>query len=280
MFFKPKPEIKINKSNISSQSILHALEQMEDETIKYQRAPLKETNDKVILQVNDLVKVFHSKKHSKKVLDGVNLSIKEMENVAILGANGAGKTTLVEILVDIQKPTSGKIEYFLDFKKQFQEKIGIQFQDSSYPPAITTKEVLDFMVGIYGNNLNEDEFNALIKIFGIDEFLYKRASTLSGGQQQRLNVLLALVHKPTLIFLDELSTGLDISIRTRIKNFIYDYTQENNITIIVISHDMGEVQQLTKRICFLKNGNIIVDKSISDILDEFETLENFIATVL
>ena len=213
-------------------------------------------------------------------MNNINLDIYEGENIALLGGNGAGKTTLVEILAGLNKPSSGKINYLFDYKKSFQEKIGIQFQDSSYPPAISVKEVIKFMINIYGSKMNKDELNALIKIFGIDEYYKKRASKLSGGQQQRLNVLLALIHKPHIIFLDELSTGLDISIRTRIKNFIQEYSIENNMLIILVSHDMGEVQQLCQRIIFLKNGQIVVNDLIKNLVKKNETLESYVSSLL
>ncbi len=273
-------ELLINKSNIRVKSILNALNHLEGIENSWELDDISKINHKKVIEVKNLYKSFGNGENKKVVLNNINLDIYEGENIALLGGNGAGKTTLVEILAGLNKPTSGKINYLFDYKKSFQEKIGIQFQDSSYPPAISVKEVIKFMINIYGSKMNKDELNALIKIFGIDEYYKKRASKLSGGQQQRLNVLLALIHKPHIIFLDELSTGLDISIRTRIKNFIQEYSIENNMLIILVSHDMGEVQQLCQRMIFLKNGQIVVNDLIKNLVKKNETLESYVSSLL
>ncbi len=271
-----KYNFEINRNNIHSKSILNALDNLEGINRRYRIQKPEVKHQKPILKVTNLKKTFGD----KVVLKNINMEIFENENVALLGGNGAGKTTLVEILTGLNKPTSGTIEYLFDYEKNFQEKIGIQFQDSSYPPAISVKEVIKFMIDIYGSKLNNDEFNALIKIFGIDEYYHRRASKLSGGQQQRLNVLLALIHKPLIIFLDELSTGLDISIRTRIKNFIKDYSMEMGITVILVSHDMSEVQLLCDKVMFLKNGEIIVNDSMENIKKKHRNFEEYIESLL
>lgn len=274
---KNKNIFNVDIENVKSKSIINALNHLEEKPNSFEiNEPATNNKRKKIIETKNLTKSFGT----KTVLNNLNLDIYEGENVAFLGGNGAGKTTLVEILAGLNKPTSGEINYLFDFKKSFQEKIGIQFQDSSYPPAISCKEVIKFMVNIYGSKMNKDEMNALIKIFGIDEYYNKRASKLSGGQQQRLNVLLALLHKPHIIFLDELSTGLDIQIRTRIKNFIKEYAIENNMTIILVSHDMVEVKQLCKKIIFLKDGKIVINDLISSILEKNDSIEDFVFSLL
>ncbi|WP_022935085.1 ABC transporter ATP-binding protein [Mesomycoplasma moatsii] len=274
---KNKNVFNVDIENVKSKSIINALNHLEEKPNSFEiNEPATNNKRKKIIETKNLTKSFGT----KTVLNNLNLDIYEGENVAFLGGNGAGKTTLVEILAGLNKPTSGEINYLFDFKKSFQEKIGIQFQDSSYPPAISCKEVIKFMVNIYGSKMNKDEMNALIKIFGIDEYYNKRASKLSGGQQQRLNVLLALLHKPHIIFLDELSTGLDIQIRTRIKNFIKEYAIENNMTIILVSHDMVEVKQLCKKIIFLKDGKIVINDLISNILEKNDNIEDFVFSLL
>ena len=273
-------EFKINKNNIKSKSILNALNHLEDKPSLYKINEIENKNPKKWIEVKNLSKEFGIGDKKKIVLRDVSFDIYENENVALIGGNGAGKTTIVEILAGLNKPTSGTISYLFDYDKSWQDKIGIQFQDSSYPPAITVREVIKFMINIYGTKMNKDEFNALIKIFGIEEYYNKVAHKLSGGQQQRLNVLLALIHKPNIIFLDELSTGLDISIRTRIKNFIKEYAAENQMTIILVSHDMDEIKQLSKKIIFLKQGKIVVNDSVENILKKHDSLEEFVFSLL
>ena len=157
--------------------------------------------------------------------NNISFNINYLENLAFIGANGAGKTTTVEIIAGINKPTSGTIDYNYQYKKSFQEQIGIQFQDSFYPKGVTVKNVIDFLKEAYSLNKNKDndlEFDHLLDIFRIKEFYHTDAAKLSGGQQQRLNVLLSLMHKPKVLFLDELVTGLDIQIRNELENFIQE----------------------------------------------------------
>ncbi|MGL4252102.1 MAG: ABC transporter ATP-binding protein [Metamycoplasmataceae bacterium] len=231
---------------------------------------------KVLIDVVNLRKDFGKLKKAKTVLQDITFKIREGEAVGILGANGAGKTTLVEILAGLNKQTSGEVHYLFDYKKSYLEEVGIQFQESSYPPGLSVKEIIAFVIEIYGTKIDDNELNALIHIFGINEFYKKQASSLSGGQQQRLNALLALIHKPKVLFLDEISTGLDITIRTKIKDFIKVYAKENNMTLVLISHDMEEVEYLVDRVIIIDKGIILVDMDKEEILDKHENLTDFI----
>ena len=130
----------------------------------------------------------------------------------------------------------------------------------------------NFVLEIFKSELSKDEINGLINIFGIDEFYYKKAASLSGGQSQRLNCLLSIIHKPSFLILDELSTGLDVTIKSKIKNFMKSFCKENKITILLVSHDMEEIQYLANRIIILKNGEIFVDSKLNDIVKKFGSL--------
>ena len=136
------------------------------------------------------------------------------------------------------------------------------------------------MIGLYGSKINHDELIAMLNIFGINEYYKKRVSKLSGGQQQRLNALLAIIHKPTVLFLDELSTGLDITIRTNIKRFIKHYAIENNITLILVSHDTDEIAYLADEIAVLKNGKIVYFDTKDNIVQKYGNIEKFLIPYL
>ncbi|MGL5617520.1 MAG: ABC transporter ATP-binding protein [Metamycoplasmataceae bacterium] len=273
-------ELKVEFDKLESKAIrdflsnLNYLEAHREE-VEIIKTPQK-GNKKVLIDVVNLRKDFGKLKHAKTVLQDITFKIREGESVGILGANGAGKTTLVEILAGLNKQTSGEVHYLFDYKKSHLEEVGIQFQESSYPPGLSVKEIIAFVIEIYGTKIDENELNALIHIFGINEFYKKHASSLSGGQQQRLNALLALIHKPKVLFLDEISTGLDITIRTKIKDFIKLYAKENNMTIVLISHDMDEVEHLVDRVIIIDKGIILVDMDKEEILDKYENLNDFI----
>ena len=233
-------------------------------------------NSKYILEVKDLVKIFKDGNNIKIGCDNISFKVERGRNIAILGSNGAGKTVLTEIITGVDRANSGTIKYNYKISKSYKDGIGIQFQDSTYPVGLSCKDIINFFVKAYKLNISEEEKNKLIEQFGISDFLGKNASNLSGGQRQRLNLLLSIIHKPTLLFLDELSTGLDIKIRNDFKSFIKKYAAENGITIVVVSHDMDEVKYLCKDVIVLEKGKLVKQESIDVILKKHNTLEEFL----
>lgn len=282
IFKTKKTNVNIDTSKIESKAILDTLKIIDNEHIngKFETIINQPKNKKPLIEIKNVKKSFYAHGQTKEVLKSISLNINENENLAILGGNGAGKTTLVEIIVGLNKPSEGEINFNYEYNRSYLEKIGIQFQDSSYPPGISVKNIIDFVIEIFGTKISNEELHALVKIFGVDKFYKKRGSSLSGGQLQRLNALVAIIQKPKVLFLDELSTGLDISIRTRIREFIKAYALENNMTIVLVSHDMGEIDFLCDRIVFLKDGYVAVDTSKEDILKRYGSIEKFVNTYI
>lgn len=227
---------------------------------------------KPIIELKNLTKSFGKLAQSKVVVKNLNLVFYENENVALLGSNGAGKTTTVEMIAGIIQPTSGLIKYNFEYKSTFQEGIGIQFQDSSYPPGIIVADVIKFMVNVYGVDLNLLELEQIVNAFGLKKLYKEKVHSLSGGQQQRLNILLALIHKPKIVFLDELSTGLDISVRTEIINFVKRYCEKFKIQIVLVSHNMDEVNEICDRIIIMQQGEIKVDLWTKDVIAKYNSV--------
>jgi ABC-2 type transport system ATP-binding protein len=236
-----------------------------------------ENNKNILITIKNLSRKVDKGKNAFFANNKINLKIYEGEHVALIGANGAGKTTLVEQIVGLHKPTYGKITYsFGNHKKQISQNIGIQFQDSVYPPNITVKAVIDFVCRAYSADITKEELDNMIDLFLIRPFYTQEAFSLSGGQVQRLNVLLSLIHRPKVLFLDELSTGLDINIRTQIKIFLKDYIRQYGITLVLISHDMNEVEYLCDRIIIMRSGKVIRDVPIKDLKMNNQSLEDAI----
>lgn len=229
-----------------------------------------------IIEIKNVCKVFGKRTKQVRALDNVSFDIYKGQNISLVGANGAGKTTLVEILAQLNKPTSGQIIYHLDTNKPISEQIGVQFQDSQYPSGISVKGIIRFIIDAYNSDITKEELEKLLDIFGVRSFYKLNARSLSGGQSQRLNILLALLHKPKVLFLDELSTGLDITIRNEIKAFIKQYAIDNGIQLLLVSHDMGEVEYLADRIIIMQKGKVIDDKLIKDIKKSKKTLEEYV----
>ena len=234
-------------------------------------------NAKKIISIEHLTKEFGRKEKHVKAVNDISFCLYENQNIAFLGSNGAGKTTTVEMIVGITRPTSGKIKYFLSPKESDKLKyIGIQFQDSSYPSHLSVKSIVKFIRDAYNSKLTTTQLDGMIDQFGIRDFYKHNASSLSGGQKQRLNILLALLHKPKLVILDELSTGLDITIRNEIKKFIKQYCLENGMTIFIISHDIHEIDYLTDRLIIMDQGKIVADVLKKNLQKEKIDLEEFI----
>lgn len=233
-----------------------------------------QSNDKVLIEVKNVAMQYkRGKSIIKNVFEDINFKVYENEIIALLGGNGAGKTTLVEIISKIKNPTKGEIIYH---DSNFKEMIGVQFQDLSFPKGLTVKDFIDFQIMMTNENISEDFLAEIIKTFKLNDLLKTKVSKLSGGQQQRLNVLIAMMSKPKILFLDEFTTGLDIAIKNEIKEFILKYAKINNVTIVLISHDIDIINQIANRFILIANNKIMIDTNKANIEKEFKNVSNFL----
>ena len=212
---------------------------------------------------------------SKKALDNVSLSIKQAELFGLLGVNGAGKTTLIKILCGLTRKTSGTItinNFNLDKEiDKIKEIIDISPQETSVANNLTVKENLEFFANIYNNN-NDNTINEIIDIFNLNEVLNQRAKTLSGGYKRRLSIAIALISKPKILFLDEPTLGLDVFARRELWNIIKKL--QKNITIILTSHYLEEIENLCDRVAILSNGKLLKTGTIEEI-KQITNTQNF-----
>ena len=212
---------------------------------------------------------------SKKALDNVSLSIKQAELFGLLGVNGAGKTTLIKILCGLTRKTSGTItinNFNLDNEiDKIKEIIDISPQETSVANNLTVKENLDFFANIYNNN-DVKTINEIIDIFNLNEVLNQRAKTLSGGYKRRLSIAIALISKPKILFLDEPTLGLDVFARRELWNIIKKL--QKNITIILTSHYLEEIENLCDRVAILSNGKLLKTGTIEEI-KQITNTQNF-----
>ena len=212
---------------------------------------------------------------SKKALDNVSLSIKQGELFGLLGVNGAGKTTLIKILCGLTRKTSGTItinNFNLDKEiDKIKEIIDISPQETSVANNLTVKENLEFFANINNNN-DAKTINEIVDIFNLNEVLNQRAKTLSGGYKRRLSIAIALISKPRILFLDEPTLGLDVFARRELWSIIKKL--QKNITIILTSHYLEEIENLCDRVAILSNGKLLKTGTIEEI-KQITNIQNF-----
>lgn len=203
-----------------------------------------------IIQVKQLTKAYDK----QLAVRNVSFSVNRGTVFGLLGANGAGKSTTIECILGTKKADSGQVSilgmYPLENRKKLFENVGVQFQETNYQEQITVAELCEVTASLYHNAANPLE---LLTRFGIDDKQKSLVKDLSGGQKQRLFIVLTLIPKPEVVFLDELTTGLDAKARREVWKILSDL-KEKGVTILLTSHFMDEVEVLCDQICILKKG--------------------------
>lgn len=190
-------------------------------------------------------------------VDGIDLEVQTGEILAFLGSNGAGKTTTIEILEGFRKRTSGNVEVLgVDPERaplSWREKIGIVLQESEPVPELTAGEAVKMQAAYYANPRNAEE---TLELVGLTSSKDHRTRKLSGGQKRRLDLALALVGDPELVFLDEPTTGFDPSARRESWGMI-EALRDIGKTVLLTTHYMDEAEHLSDRIVVIGAGKIL-----------------------
>ena len=202
-----------------------------------------------------------------RVVENLDISVSRGEVFGLLGANGAGKSTTIECILGTKKPDGGTISILgmnphTERKKLF-EGVGVQFQEANYQDKITVMELCQETYCLYKKPA---DYEALLKQFGLENKTKNMVNELSGGQKQRLFIVLALIPNPDVVFLDELTTGLDTKARRSVWNSLLEL-KKKGLTIFLTSHFMDEVETLCDRIGILKNGRLIFSGTVQEAID-------------
>lgn len=221
-------------------------------------------------------------KKRKTVLKGVTFSVKKGETLALIGANGAGKTVLMETIIGLNNPDSGELYLNLgeDTYRKNLIKVGMQFQQSKFSKGQRVNNIIKDYTNIYKGRVNKEELENMIDIFSIREFYEQKVDQLSGGQKQRLNLLLALMHNPSLMILDEFITGLDVKTVRKIITYVNELKVKNQASMIIISHQPEEVEELSDRILVLNNGVITKETNVVEVIKEYGSVSLFVEEVI
>tara|TARA_A100001015_G_scaffold314898_1_gene425458 strand:+ start:1358 stop:2083 length:726 start_codon:yes stop_codon:yes gene_type:complete len=183
----------------------------------------------------------------------------------LLGTNGAGKSTLIAMVLGLIKPSSGEVkilgEKFLDNQHSLLSRINFESPYVDLPKKLTVKQNLVFYARLYGMRDIFKHIHKLAIKLNIFDLLERNFGSLSAGQKTKVGLCKSLINNPELLLLDEPTASLDPETSLFVRNFLKSYQKENQIAIIIASHNMAEVESICERVVILKKGEIILDGS-------------------
>lgn len=211
-----------------------------------------------------------------RAVDNISMSIKQGEIVGYLGPNGAGKSTTIKMMTGILEPTSGEILVngnvpYRDRTKNAQE-IGVVFgQRSQLWWSLPLIESFKILKDIY--RVSDEEYDSMLKLYStlvdIEPLLHKPVRQMSLGQRTLSDILAAFLHNPKIVFLDEPTIGLDVSMKSKIRMLIHELNRVKNTTVILTTHDMGDVDALCQRIVIIDKGKMLYDNDMEHLKGYF-----------
>ena len=229
--------------------------------------------------------LFHKEYELIHALDGVSFTISDGEMVGYIGPNGAGKSSTIKILSGILTPEEGTclINGLTPWKNRIEhvKNIGVVFGQRTQlwwdVPVMDSFELLKEIYRIddhvYRRNLEQ-----LSEMLGLSELLRTPTRQLSLGQRMRCEIAASLLHNPKILFLDEPTIGLDAVSKLAVRDFILKLNKEKKTTVILTTHDMQDIEALTSRIILIGKGKILLDGTLADIKEGFESTEEGLAS--
>ena len=220
--------------------------------------------------------VFKRRYEEVRAVDDISFNIKEGELVGFIGPNGAGKTTTLKCLSGLLYPESGFVSVLgfqpwqrkPEFQKQFALVMGQKNQLWwDLPPMETfllNKEIYEVPDEQFKKTLDE-----LVELLEVEEILKIQTRKLSLGQRMKCELIAALIHSPKVLFLDEPTIGLDVIMQKKIRDFIKEYNQRYQATIILTSHYMGDVKELCQRVLIIDKGQLVFDGALEKIVKKY-----------
>ena len=220
--------------------------------------------------------LFTQKYVEKRAVDNIHFSIDEGEVVAYVGPNGAGKSTTIKMLSGILIPTSGHVSVngLIPHKQRMENarSIGVVFgHRTQLWPDIPVMESLTLIKDMY--DISSEDFKKrmdfFVELLEMSDFLHVTARKLSLGQRMRADLAAALLHEPKIVYLDEPTIGLDVAVKQQVRSFIKKINREKHTTIILTTHDLGDIEELCKRLIIIDKGQIIFDGPLESVTDQY-----------
>ena len=220
--------------------------------------------------------LFHPKTEKIVAVNDITFSVPEGEILGFIGPNGAGKSTVIKMLTGILTPTSGKCTINgknpRENRKSYVKEIGVVFgQRTQLWWDLPLRETYGVLKEIY--EVPDDRFKKrmafLNEVLDLDSFITNPVRTLSLGQRMRADIAASLLHSPKVLFLDEPTIGLDVVVKDNIRNAIEEINRQEHTTVILTTHDLSDIELLSKRIVMIDKGLKVFDGAIADLKSKY-----------
>ena len=229
------------------------------------------------LEVKNLVKTFNS----IIAVNNISFEIKKNKTLGLLGPNGCGKTTSIGMMLGLITPSSGEIlidGIYLEPKNRIKLLSEMNFASPyiELPKKLTVKQNLEIYARLYGVKNISERVSEMAEDLNLKNFLNKKTGELSSGQKNRVSLAKSLINKPRLLFLDEPTASLDPDIGDFVREYLEKYKKKNELTMLLASHNMKEVERLCDSVVMMKNGEIVDKGTCDEIVDKHgrKTLED------
>jgi len=226
-----------------------------------------------VVVVEDLHKSFGS----QKVLNGISLTVRRGETLAVLGRSGTGKSVLLRLVIGLEKPDSGSVRLHghdiaglaLDQLGEIRKKMGFLFQHAALYDSLTVEQNVAFPLQHHKKEMSRSEqsnrVNELLAEVGMEGNLEKMPSDISGGMQKRVGLARALALEPDILLLDEPTAGLDPISAAEIDDLVLKLQDEHHMASIVVTHDLHSAKTIANRLALLNEGNVVIEGSFEEL---------------
>lgn len=259
---------------------MDTIEQVETEQVE-----AKERGSAPVVAVENLHKSFGS----QKVLNGIGLSVKRGETLAVLGRSGTGKSVLLRLIIGLTKPDSGSVRIHgqdiaglaLDQLGGIRKKMGFLFQHAALYDSLTVEQNVAFPLQHHKKEISPSERNdrvrALLAEVGMEAGFEKMPPDISGGMQKRVGLARALALEPDILLLDEPTAGLDPMSAAEINDLVLKLQQEHHMASIVVTHDLHSAKTIADRLALLNEGKVVIEGSFEELQrSEIEFVQEFL----
>jgi phospholipid/cholesterol/gamma-HCH transport system ATP-binding protein len=249
------------------------------------QAEAEEDGSAAVIAVEDLCKSFGN----QKVLNGISLSVKRGETLAVLGRSGTGKSVLLRLIIGLQKPDSGSIRIHgqdlaglaLDQLGEIRKKMGFLFQHAALYDSLTVEQNVSFPLQHHKKEMSKsergDRVRKLLAEVGMENAVAKMPSDISGGMQKRVGLARALALEPDILLLDEPTAGLDPISSGEIDDLVLKLQQEHHMASIVVTHDLHSAKTIADRLALLNEGDVVIEGKFEELQQsEIEFVREFL----